>query len=53
MTKEKKDLNLAPLVVDLGEFKQVKNAVKEFLASESRLDILVNNAALYATSLLM
>lgn len=49
---EGKALDLAPFIVDLGEFKQIVDVVKAFSASESRLDILVNNAALYAMSFL-
>lgn len=47
-SKEGKELNLASLVVDFGEFGQILDAVKQFLATETRLDILVNNAATYA-----
>lgn len=43
-----KALDLAPFAVDLGELKQIVNVAKEFSASETRLDILVNNAAMYA-----
>jgi NAD(P)-dependent dehydrogenase (short-subunit alcohol dehydrogenase family) len=36
--------NLKPLVMDLGNFKQVKHVAEEFVKTEPRLDILVNNA---------
>lgn len=44
-TKGEKELDLTSLVLDLGEFSQIVNVAKQFLASQSRLDILVNNAA--------
>lgn len=44
-SKGDKALDLVPLAVDLGDFKQIVKVAKEFLASEKRLDILVNNAA--------
>lgn len=43
--------NLKPLVMDLGDFKQVQRVAKEFLEREERLDILVNNAGLLARQL--
>lgn len=44
-TEGGKALDLAPLVVDLGEFKQIASVAKDF--SSETMDILVNNAALY------
>lgn len=38
--------NLQPFVADLGDLYQVKKSAEQFVATESRLDILVNNAAL-------
>jgi len=32
--------------MDLGDFKDVQEAARKFLAAESRLDILVNNAGM-------
>ncbi|KAH7114204.1 NAD-P-binding protein [Dendryphion nanum] len=37
---------LRPFVADLGNFRQVKEAAKEFISMENRLDILVNNAGI-------
>ncbi|KAJ7582159.1 short-chain dehydrogenase [Mycena floridula] len=42
-------LNLHPLVMDLGNFKQVQKAAETLLETETRLDILVNCAALLAS----
>ncbi|TRM62001.1 hypothetical protein BD626DRAFT_65674 [Schizophyllum amplum] len=42
---------LAPFIADLGDLKQVAGAADELLKKESRLDILVNNAALLARPL--
>ena len=39
--------NLGTFVADFGDLKQVKAAAEGFIAKETRLDILVNNAALY------
>ncbi|KAJ7581852.1 short-chain dehydrogenase [Mycena floridula] len=39
-------LDLRPLVMDLGNFKQVQKAAETLLGTETRLDILVNSAAL-------
>lgn len=36
-----------PLVIDLSDLKQVKEAGKKFVKSEDRLNILVHNAARY------
>ena len=38
--------DLRPLAMDLGDFKNVQEAARRFLAAESRLDILVNNAGM-------
>lgn len=38
--------NLVPFVADLGDLKAVRQAAEEVVKAESRLDILVNNAAL-------
>jgi NAD(P)-dependent dehydrogenase (short-subunit alcohol dehydrogenase family) len=40
---------LLPFVVDLGDIRAVKAAAQHILSTESRLDILINNAALYIT----
>jgi NAD(P)-dependent dehydrogenase (short-subunit alcohol dehydrogenase family) len=37
---------LHPFVADMGDLKAVKEAARKFMATEGRLDILVNNAAL-------
>ena len=42
--------NLGVFVADFGDLKQVKAAAERFIASESRLDILVNNADLYVNT---
>jgi NAD(P)-dependent dehydrogenase (short-subunit alcohol dehydrogenase family) len=39
-------LEAAPLVMDLESLKQVKEAAHKFLQQETRLDILVHNAAM-------
>lgn len=39
--------NLGIFVADFADLKQVKTAAEKFITSETRLDILVNNAALY------
>jgi NAD(P)-dependent dehydrogenase (short-subunit alcohol dehydrogenase family) len=41
-----KTLNLAPLVMDLASLQQAKQAAYTFLQKETRLDILLNNAAM-------
>jgi NAD(P)-dependent dehydrogenase (short-subunit alcohol dehydrogenase family) len=41
---------LKPLVMDLGDFKDVKRVALKFVKDEERLDILVNNAGLLARS---
>jgi NAD(P)-dependent dehydrogenase (short-subunit alcohol dehydrogenase family) len=41
---------LKPLVMDLGDFKDVRRVALKFVAEEERLDILVNNAGLLAQS---
>ena len=47
MASNPKDLAVRPLVIDLGDFKQIVRVVKEFYTLEDRLDILINNAAVY------
>ncbi|KAJ7581848.1 short-chain dehydrogenase, partial [Mycena floridula] len=42
-------LDLHPLVMDLGNFEQVQKAAETLLETETRLDILVNSAALLAS----
>lgn len=42
--------NLRPLVMDLNDLKEVQRVARGFVTSESRLDILVNNAVLYVPS---
>jgi len=37
---------LHPFVADMRDLKAVKEAARKFMATEGRLDILVNNAAL-------
>jgi NAD(P)-dependent dehydrogenase (short-subunit alcohol dehydrogenase family) len=37
---------LHSFVADMGDLKAVKEVARKFMAAESRLDILVNNAAL-------
>lgn len=39
--------NFGIFVADFGDLKQVKAATERFIASETRLVILVNNAGLY------
>ena len=39
---------LKPLVMDLSDLRQVQDVAQSFVKKESRLDILVNNASLYA-----
>ncbi|KAI8413955.1 hypothetical protein FOFC_07246 [Fusarium oxysporum] len=43
--------SLVPFAVDMGNFKQVQFAARNVVAEESRLDILVNNAAVLARPL--
>ena len=38
--------SLHPLLLDLSDFPTVKDAAKEFLQKENRLDVLVHNAGL-------
>jgi NAD(P)-dependent dehydrogenase (short-subunit alcohol dehydrogenase family) len=40
------DGNLLPLGMEMGNLPEVKKVAERIVASESRLDILVNNAAL-------
>jgi NAD(P)-dependent dehydrogenase (short-subunit alcohol dehydrogenase family) len=39
--------NLVPFVVDLGDTAAVRTAALEILKTESKLDILIHNAAVY------
>lgn len=41
-----RELDLLPLVLDLGNFQQIIHVVHRFSSVETRLDILINNAAL-------
>jgi NAD(P)-dependent dehydrogenase (short-subunit alcohol dehydrogenase family) len=41
-----KDDQLHPFAADMGDLKAVKAAAQNFMANESRLDILINNAGL-------
>ncbi|KAF5005440.1 hypothetical protein FDECE_8105 [Fusarium decemcellulare] len=54
MLAESPEINaasLCPFVADIGDFKDVQQAGRNFAASQDRLDILVNNAAVLARPL--
>ena len=40
---------LVPFAADLSDMKALKKAAEELLRTESRLDLLVNNAAVYGS----
>ena len=46
-------LNLDTFVADMGNLKEIVDATKVFAAKETRLDILINNAAVYVSKFLV
>ena len=49
MASNSQALNLDVFVADMGNVKQVADAARALATKEKRLDILINNAATYAT----